>query len=55
MGFLTESISMNTEIFLGCLFSSYIFLFVMEIIGIAVRDKQDIQGILVDGQQLKVE
>ena len=53
-GLLTESISMNTGIFQGCPISPYIFLFVMETIGIAIRDNQDIQGILVDGQQLKV-
>ena len=53
-GFLSNSINMDKGIFQGCPISPYLFLFVMEVLAIAIRENPDIKGIKVNDTELKV-
>jgi hypothetical protein len=53
-GFLSSSIDMCRGIFQGCPISPYLFLFVMEVLGIAIRGNPNIGGIPVNGEELKL-
>ena len=47
-GFLTDRISMQRGIFQGCPISPYLFLFVMEVASLAIKQNPSIKGIPVN-------
>ena len=53
-GFLTERISMQRGIFQGCHISPYLFLFVIEIMALLIRQNENIKGISVMNQETKI-
>ena len=54
-GFLTESISMKRGIFQGCPISPYLFLFVIEIMALSIRQNDHIKGIpLLNNYEAKI-
>ena len=53
-GFLTDRISMKRGIFQGCPISPYLFLFVIEIMALSIRQNDQIKGILVKNQEVKI-
>ena len=53
-GFLTKSISMENGIFQGCPIYPYLFLCVMEVLAIAIRENPGIKGIRINNRELKV-
>jgi len=53
-GFISNSIFINNGIFQGCPISPYLFLFVIETLGISIRNNPKIQGIKVNDEHLKL-
>ena len=53
-GFMTQPISMERGILQGCPVSPYLFLLVIAILAIAIRQNDNIHGIPVDNHELKV-
>ena len=53
-GYFTDVIDMQTGIFQGCPISPYLFLCVIEVAALAIRQNEDIYGIFVDDVELKV-
>ena len=53
-GFLSKSISMEKGICQGCPISPYLFLCVMEVLAIAIRENPGIKGIGITNKELKV-
>ena len=53
-GYLTERISMQRGIFQGCPISPYLFLFVIEIMALSIRQNNQIRGIPVKDQEVKI-
>ena len=53
-GFLTERIAMERGIFQGCPLSPYLFLFVIEIMALSIRQDDKIAGICVNNQEVKI-
>ena len=53
-GFLTEHIKMGRGIFQGCPISPYLFLFVIEIMALMIRQNDQIIGIPVGDQEAKI-
>ena len=51
---LTEGIDMERGIFEGCPISPYLFLFVIEIMALLIRQNENIKGICVDNQEAKI-
>ena len=53
-GFLTDRISMKRGIFQGCPISPYLFLLVIEIMALSIRQHDQIKGIPVKNQEVKI-
>ena len=53
-GYLTDRISMQRGIFQGCPISPYLFLFVIEIMALSIRQNENIKGISVKNQEAKI-
>ena len=53
-GFLTDRISMQRGIFQGCPISPYLFLFVIEILALSVRQNEQLRGIKINNQEVKI-
>ena len=53
-GFLSGSISMKRGIFQGCPISPYLFLLVIEIMALSIRQNPQIKGIPLQNQEIKV-
>ena len=53
-GFLTERISMKRSIFQGCPISPYLFLLVIEIMALSIRQHDQIKGIPITNQEVKI-
>ena len=53
-GFLTERIPMQRGIFQGCPVSPYLFLFVIEIMALMIRQSKNIKSISVKSEEVKI-
>ena len=53
-GFLTNRISMHRGIFQGCPISPYLFLLVIEILALSIRQNEQVKGIKVLNQEVKI-
>ena len=53
-GYFTDRISMERGIFQGCPISPYLFLFVIEIMALSIRQNDQIRGIPVKDQEVKI-
>ena len=53
-GFLTNRISMQRGIFQGCPISPYLFLFVIEILALSIRQNEQVKGIKVKNHEVKI-
>lgn len=53
-GSLTNRICVQRGIFQGCPISPYLFLFVIEIMALSIRQNEKVKGILVENQQVKM-
>ena len=53
-GFLIDRISMQRGIFQGCPISPYLFLFVIEIFALSVRQNEKLRGIKINNQEVKI-
>ena len=54
MAIITDRISMQRGIFQGCPISPYLFLFVIEIMALSIRQNENIKGISVKNQEAKI-
>ena len=53
-GFLTDEITMQRGIFQGCPISPFLFLFVIEVAALAIKQNENIYGIFVENYELKL-
>ena len=53
-GFLTNRISMQRGIFQGCPISPYLFLFVIEIMALSIRQNEQLKGIKINDHEVKI-
>ena len=53
-GFLSNRISMQRGIFQGCPISPYLFLFVIEILALSIRQNERVKGIKVKDEEVKI-
>ena len=53
-GFLSDRISMKRGIFQGCPISPYLFLFVIEILALSIRQNEQIKGVKIKNQEVKM-
>ena len=53
-GFLTNRISMQRGIFQGCPISPYLFLFVIEILALSIRQNDNLNGMKIQDHEVKI-